>query len=309
VLLTAAPASAATITHEVTFTPDFSTKPSSTVGPNGGTVTVTYKPSFSGDTPDLSGCGVADLKPIVMSYVISDQRPTTAYVGIPELSYTGSSGSQNASGGADFSVSTVRGTRALTANTGWAPITPAVDDPEKLAALRSQFNPTITARGGVLATAPFVPHPQPGANFVPTQQFTVTAGKAPALQPGITGYPVAWHTESFMVVTGGNGQLDRFGMAGSPDGTVGTRSADHGPGEASTVEIYWAETSGTPTDDPRPISTRVVFDKFSTTLTCESGAGPVVDRAIGTGAGSAALAVGAIAGAIVLKRRGRTQGS
>lgn len=307
VLAAATPASAATVTHDVTFAPDYSTMTSAAVGANGGVLKVTYKPSFDGETPDLSGCGVTEVEPIVMDYTISDQRPTNAYYLNPDLTYASRAVTWNDRGGAIFQLFVTRGVAALAANTGWAPLAVGVTDSEKLAALRSYFNPALTKQGGVLTTAPFVPSPQPGANFVPTQQFTVTAGKTPALQPGITDYPISWHTESNYFIVGGDGELNQFGVAGSFDGAVGTRSPEHGPGEASTVDFYWAESARGQQVSPGSISARLVFDKFSTTITCDAGAGPVVDRAIGTGAGAAALAAGAAATAVALVRRRRAQ--
>ena len=308
-LLGAARADVSVVKHQVTFTPDYSKITG--FGADGGTIRVPYTPSFPGGTPNLTACKISAVQPITMDFAISDQRPTNAYAGTPDLKYSWWYSRAMAGNGAVFGVESLRGTTPLAANTGWNLLPTPGDVTARVAAVAKYLNPTITNTGGALKTAPFVPYPQAGANFVPTQMFTVTAGAKPALQTGITDYPVKWHTDQWKSIAGSAsapaGTTDLFGMVGAFNGKAALSSPDMTSGDTSTLATYWAEAKGASINPGESIGARIVIDSFSTTLACESGGSAVIDSTIGMVAGSVAIAATAGAALVVGARRRRAR--
>lgn len=310
-LLGAARAEVSVVKHQVTFTPDYSKITG--FGADGGTIRVPYTPSFPGGTPNLTACKIGAVQPITMDFAISDQRPTNAYAGTPDLKYSWWYSRAMAGNGAVFAVEALRGTTPLAANTGWNPVPTPGDATARLAAATTYLDPTITNSGGALKTAPFVPYPQTGANFVPTQMFTVTAGAKPPLQPGITDYPVKWHTDRWKSFAGSAsapaGTTDVVAVVGAFNGKAGLTSPDMTSGDTSTLAIYWAEAKGATINAGESIGARIVIDSFSTTLACESGGSAVIDSTIGMVAGSVAIASAAGALLFVGARRRKARGA
>ncbi|MFE6233593.1 hypothetical protein [Cellulosimicrobium sp. NPDC057862] len=301
-LAVAAPASAADETSTVSSTVRWSPSPAdlSKFGPNGGTISFTLTPSYvEGSAQEVRACGYdpEQIVPTTVSFEVSDLRPTDAYAGNPDLTYTRADGSlwtetESTSPTlerAGFGYQ--RHVRDLTKNVGY--------DKTLTSYEAAEWDPTVTEGGGALTTPGWqAPAGSFAGRFVATAVTTVTPPKGVERLPDFVELSV---TPAFAMGSGWAGSVGPVRMlvhdqAGTPGLLVNRPEYTGVP-----LKVYWYATA-TASDQTPALSVGLYARAITGTVSCEreQAGGALVDPVVGSvGLGTAAV----LAGAGLLHRR------
>ncbi|MFE6233594.1 hypothetical protein [Cellulosimicrobium sp. NPDC057862] len=304
-LAVATPASAADETSTVSSTVRWSPSPAdlSKFGPNGGTISFTLTPSYvEGSAQEVRACGYdpEQIVPTTVSFEVSDLRPTDAYAGNPDLTYTMADGTLKAStvtmapGQERVYYGYQRTVGDLVKNTsydqahtvpGTQALNPTVTEVDGKLTTPDWLAPTETFLGSFVAAAVTTVTPQEGVelpSFVELEAaptFRLSAGEMKGYTPSYLYYSVGGAIVS---------PIEEVAYSGQPTQAYWYVANPYGASDAS-VEIGAAITA-------RSITGTVSCER-------EAAGGALIDPVIGSvGLGTAAV----LAGAGLLHRRRQT---